>query len=70
MTLAQDTDASEAAAKRQTFRTVAGIADARGVSFESISQPGKYLTVKEQKLCLTDGSDKKMATFYVDRKEK
>lgn len=70
VTLAQDTDASEAAAKRQTFRTVAGMADAGGVSFESISQPGKYLTVKEQKLCLTDGSDKKTATFYVDRKEK
>ncbi len=70
VTLAQDADASEAAAKRQTFRTVAGMADAGGVSFESISQPGKYLTVKEKKLCLTDGSDQKMATFYVDRKEK
>ncbi len=70
VTLAQDADASEAAARRHTFRTVAGMADARGVSFESISQPGKYLTVKEQKLCLTDGSDKKMSTFYVDRKEK
>lgn len=70
VTLAQDTDASENMAKQQTFHTIAGLGDAKGVSFESVSQPGMYLTVKEQKLCLTDGSDKKAVTFYVERKEK
>ena len=70
VTLAQDTDASEDTAKQQTFHTVEGLGDAKGVSFESVSQPGMYLTVQNQKLCLTDGSDKKTATFYVERKEK
>lgn len=68
--LAQDADASEDTAKQQTFHTIEGLGDAKGVSFESVSQPGMYLTVKEGKLCLTDGSDKKTATFYVERKER
>ncbi len=68
--LAQDADASEDTAKRQTFHTIEGLEDTKGVSFESVSQPGMYLAVKEGKLCLTDGSDKKAATFYVERKER
>lgn len=66
VTLAQDADASEDMAKQQTFRTIQGIGDDKGVSFESVSQPGKYLTVQDHKLCLTDGSDKKASTFYIE----
>lgn len=70
VSLAQDVDASEDTAKKQTFHTIKGLGDEAGVSFESVSQPGTYLTIKDQKLCLTDGSDKKNATFHVERKEK
>lgn len=63
--LAQDVDASKGTAKKQTFRTVKGLGDEKGVSFESVSQSGTYLTIKDNKLCLTDGSDKKSATFYI-----
>lgn len=69
VTLAQDADASDDTAKQQTFHTVQGLGDAKGVSFESVSQPGKYLAVQDQKVCLTDGSDKKAATFYIERKQ-
>ncbi len=70
VTLAQDVDAAKKTAKKQTFRTVKGLGDEKGVSFESVSQSGLYLAIKDQKLCLTDGSDKKNATFYIERKEK
>lgn len=68
--LAQDVDASKGTAKKQTFHTVKGLGDEKGVSFESVSRSGTYLTIKDNKLCLTDGSDKKSATFYIERKEK
>lgn len=70
VTLAQDVDAAKKTAKKQTFHTVKGLGDEKGVSFESVSQSGLYLAIKDQKLCLTDGSDKKNATFYIERKEK
>lgn len=69
VTLAQDAEVAKIAetAKKQTFHTVQGLADAEGVSFESVSQPGFYLTVTLDTLVVTDGSDKDAATFYVDR---
>lgn len=68
VTLAQDADASDETAGKQTFRTVEGLGDADGISFESVSKPGMYLAVKEGTLCLTGGEDKKQATFFVNRK--
>lgn len=68
VTLAQDADASDETARKQTFRTVEGLGDADGISFESVSEPGMYLAVKEGTLCLTSGEDKKQATFFVNRK--
>ncbi|MCR5690599.1 MAG: family 43 glycosylhydrolase [Eubacterium sp.] len=64
--LAQDYDftAKEATAKKQTFKTVEGLADSKGVSFESLSKPGKYLTVFNGKTYLTSGNMKEAATFY------
>ena len=69
VTLAQDVDAGEDTAKRQTFRTVKGLGDEKAVSFESVSQPGMYLTVVDGNLCLTNGEKKKEATFVVETKE-
>lgn len=67
VTLAQDWDQSalEVTAKKQTFRTVKGLADEKGVSFESVSNPGYYLTISNKVLCMTNGSDKVAATFYM-----
>lgn len=65
VTLGQDADAAEETAKRQTFRTVKGLGDAYGISFESVAKPGSYLTVKGQGLCLTDGKEKEAATFFI-----
>jgi hypothetical protein len=66
VTLAQDTDASEDTANRQTFHTVTGLSDESGVSFESVSNPGYYLTIVDNVLCLTDGSSTEDATFFVE----
>jgi len=66
VTLAQDVDASDDTAKTQTFRTVKGLSEEDAVSFESVSQPGMYLTVVEDALCLTDGTEKKAATFNIN----
>lgn len=66
VTLAQDADAGEETAKRQTFRAVTGLDSKEAVSFESVSSPGMYLTLKEELLCLTDGSDKAASTFRID----
>ncbi len=65
VTLAQDTTASEDMAARQTFRTVTGLADREGVSFESVSSPGMYVTLVDGKLAITEGTDKENATFYI-----
>lgn len=66
ITLAQDTDASEETANRQTFHSVKGL-DGDGVSFESVAQPGMYISVRDSLLCLSDGSDKENATFYISK---
>lgn len=63
VTLCQDTKASEASAATQTFKTVEGLADKNAISFESVSQPGKYLTLVDGNLSLTDGKDKDNSTF-------
>ena len=63
VTLSQDTKASDATATSQTFKTVTGLGDKNAISFESVSQPGKYLTLQDGSLYLTDGKDKKASTF-------
>lgn len=68
VTLAQENKVDTDVENRQTFRTVKGLADEAGVSFESVSQPGKFLTVKDRVLILSDGSDKVNATFSVTQK--
>lgn len=64
--LAQDTDAVEETAQAQTFHSMEGLSDKKGVSFESVLMPGQYLTLQDGKLALTDGSDKKASTFYLN----
>lgn len=65
VTLAQEDVISEETEMQQTFHTVVGLNDESGVSFESVSQPGYYLTIVDDVLCLTDGSDAENATFFV-----
>lgn len=62
--LAQDQDGSAATAKKQTFRTLEGFADKKGVTLESVAYPGYYLTNVNGELELTKGTDKAAATFY------
>ncbi len=64
--LSQDISGSEAFAQAQTFRSVTGLADADGVSFESVRIPGQYLTLEEGALVLSDGTGQtRNATFYM-----
>ena len=65
ITLAQEAVISDDTKKMQTFHTVVGLADKEGVSFESVSQPGKYVTFEGDVLKLTDGSNAEASTFYV-----
>lgn len=67
ITLAQDADATEETAKKQTFHSITGLDGNNGVSFESVAQPGMYISVKDGLLCLSDGSDATGATFYISR---
>ena len=54
----------------QTFKTVKGLAG-EGVSFESISAPGMYITYASGKvLKLTDGSEADKCTFYLEAETK
>jgi len=65
--LAQDTDASEETALSQTFLTVKGLdGSSDSVSFESAAFPGRYLTMQEDTLVLSDGTDTTGATFFVN----
>ncbi len=64
--LRQDTDGKADTAKKQTFRSVKGLDDPNGVSFESVAYPGRYLAIEGGKLALSDGADKGAATFYTD----
>lgn len=70
VTLAQDYDINAIAetAKKQTFKKVDGLANASGISYESVSQPGYYLSLIAGKLYLTDGSNQIAATFYLNEK--
>lgn len=63
--LMQDTVASEDMYKKQTFKTVEGLADKEGVSFESVFYEGEYLTMVDGILSRGDGSDAEKATFYI-----
>ena len=69
VTLSQDTKASKAVAVNQTFKTVVGLGDKSGVSFESVALPGNYLTFADGVLTLTDGKDKNSSTFAVKAME-
>lgn len=64
VTLAQDTKGTADEAKRQTFKTVEGLGDKKGVSLESVRYPGYYLTIVNGALSLTKGGDTEAATFY------
>ena len=64
VTLAQDTDGSDKTAKKQTFKTLEGFDDKDGITFESVSQEGMYLCIKDDILALTD-SKSDAATFYI-----
>lgn len=64
VTLAQDTANTEDMSMAQTFYSKKGLSGS-GVSFESISNPGKYLTIVDGILKLTDGSDKANSTFEI-----
>ena len=63
MVLSQDYDNSMSQA--QTFRTVTGLSG-EGVSFESMAEPGMYLTLSGGAASLTDGSDPQAVSFDVD----
>ena len=60
--LSQDHDGKMAEA--QTFRTVEGLAG-EGVSFESLTEPGMYLTLSGGTASLTDGEDISAASFII-----
>ena len=60
--LSQDYDGTMAQA--QTFRTVEGLAG-QGVSFESLAQPGMYLTLSGGAAALTGGEDVNAVSFTV-----
>ena len=51
-------------AEAQTFRTVEGLAG-EGVSFESLTEPGMYLTLSGGTASLTDGEDISAASFII-----
>lgn len=65
--LAQNADKS--LTKAQTFKTVTGLSNGEGVSFESIINPGTYITCDaDGNLVMSDGSDKDACTFTVETK--
>ncbi|MBO5486410.1 MAG: family 43 glycosylhydrolase [Eubacterium sp.] len=66
LTLAQDDTGAATVAKQQTFRTVQGLSDVKGVSFESVAYPGYFMTIVNGALKLTKGADKVAATFYMN----
>lgn len=66
VTLNQDSTGTDEMAKRQTFRSVKALDSSEdGVSFESVYKPGQYLTIVNNVLKITDGTDKAAATFVV-----
>lgn len=66
VTLNQDSTGTDEMAKRQTFRSVKALDGSEdGASFESVYKPGQYLTIVNNALKITDGTDKAAATFVV-----
>ena len=66
VTLNQDSTGTDEMAKRQTFRSVKALDGSEdGVSFESVYKPGQYLTIVNNALKITEGTDKAAATFVV-----
>lgn len=66
VTLNQDSTGTDEMAKRQTFRSVKALDGSEdGVSFESVYKSGQYLTIVNNALKITDGTDKAAATFVV-----
>ena len=66
VTLTPDTIGDESMSKKQTYKVVEGLADSKGVSFESVFYEGEYLTIVDGVLTRTDGSDKENATFFIE----
>ena len=62
LVLCQDYDGKKAA--EQSFRTTEGLSGS-GVSFESVSKPGTYITLSGGRASLTDGSDADAASFEI-----
>lgn len=63
--LTQDADGNQA--ESMTFKTVAPLdGSENGVSFESISEQGKYLTVYDGKLMLTSGAVAQYSVFMIN----
>lgn len=62
--LLHDNDGLEATAKSMTFIEREGLCG-EGVSYESITERGKYLTVSNDRLILTNGYNKEAASFVV-----
>ncbi len=69
VTLCQDTKANDESAANQTFKTVSGLSNKDMVSFESVAQPGKFITLVDGKMVLTEGKDKANSTFAVSEVE-
>ena len=68
--LAQPTTLLENDLKRATFRTIEGLADRTKVTFESVSNPGMYLTCTASgAVSLTNGSDPDACTFQITNKK-
>lgn len=70
VTLGQNAKLSDVAngCKKQTFKTVEGLNDPNGVSFESVAKPGFYITsLGSNALSLTSGALKSACTFYIDK---
>ena len=66
MTLCTEDDASDETSAAQTFKTIKGLSGVENtVSFESISEKGKYISLKGDELVLTDGKDKEGASFTI-----
>lgn len=62
--LLHDNDAAKSTAESMTFIERDGLCG-EGVSFESMTERGRFLTVEGDRLVLTEGLDKKAASFVV-----
>ena len=62
--LSQDVNGTKEEANSMTFRTILGLTG-EGVTFESITYPGHYLTSQDRDLILSSNPDAKKATFTI-----